>query len=392
MPMLENIVFKHQKQVACVGVYLVNRSEWKISVIRAVIRNQEINVVSVAENLKDMKEAGEITGRDVPVILHIDGWGVLVKDSGTENGSIPTDGQEFFIREYSKQDGKESYFSIIRNDLLKSIVDLCSSASLNVTGIHSGPFNTALLYPFFEEGKAVKAGKWKLTMNNGYIDSLVAEGVENELIYDIGGDQINSEFLPLYACIAAFFSGERGDNYLITESREEFVYGRLVKYLIVCSLSLILFLLQLNYFIWDNLRNRNSELTFEVTRNEQFLSQLADKEKELKEKENLVRQYIGATEKAHYCRYADKLGSTLPSGIRLTLMDIQPLTKKQKPGVAIEYKNRQIEVEGDAGNMSDISEWVNAIGNEKWAKKVELVSFFTDKDQGAGHFKLQIKY
>ena len=73
-------------------------------------------------------------------------------------------------------------------------------------------------------------------------------------------------------------------------------------------------------------------------------------------------------------------------------MDIQPLTKKQKPGVAITYKNRQIEVEGDATNMSEIGGWVKAIETEKWVKHVELISFFTQNDQATGHFKLQINY
>ena len=142
----------------------------------------------------------------------------------------------------------------------------------------------------------------------------------------------------------------------------------------------------------QQLRNRNTELTYEVARNEQLLSQLSEKEKEFRVKENLVVQYIGTNSKTHYSWYADKLGSTLPSGIRLTLLDIQPLVKKQKTGIAIEYKNRQIEVEGDSRNMSEISEWVKSIDREKWAKKVELISFFTDNDQATGHFKLQIKY
>jgi Tfp pilus assembly protein PilN len=389
---IENFVFKRQSQVLCVGIFLVNRNEWRISVIRARIQNNEISIVSTVEDLKELKEAGEILCHNIPVILHIDGWGVLAKDNGTENNSIPIDNHEFFLKEYPKPDGSGSYFSIIRTDLLKSIVDFCSSASLNITGLYLGPFNVALLAPFFEEQKEIKAGKWKVTLNSGCINSLSAEGIDNGSVYNIGGDSVTSGLLPLYASIVAFFSGERESNHLITNSRKEFVFGRLIKYLSIGSLSMILILLLLNYFIWDGLRNRNTELTYEVARNEQLLSQLTEKEKEFRVKENMVVQYIGTSSKTHYSWYANKLGSTLPSGIRLTLLDIQPLIKKQKAGVAIEYKNRLIEVEGDAKNMSEISEWVKAIGNEKWAKKVELISFFTDNDQVTGHFKLQIKY
>lgn len=389
---IESFVLKRQTQVLCVGIFLVNRNEWQISVIRARIQNNEISIVSAVEDLKELKEAGEILSHNIPLILHIDGWGVLAKDNGTENNSIPIDNQEFFLKEYPKPDGSGSYFSIIRTDLLKSIVDFCSSASLNIAGLYLGPFNVALLAPFFEERKEIKAGKWKVTLGNGGINSLSAESIENQSIYDIGGDKVTSGLLPLYASIVEFFSGERENNHLIAKSREEFVFGRLVKYISIGSLSMILILLLLNFFIWDSLRNRNTELTYEVARNEQLLSQLSEKEKEFRVKENLVVQYIGSNSKTHYSWYADKLCSTLPSGIRLTLLDIQPLVKKHKTGIAIEYKNRQIEVEGDARNMSEISEWVKSIDREKWAKKVELISFFTDNDQATGHFKLQIKY
>ena len=389
---VENTVFKRQKKVLCVGIFLVNRNEWKISAILAGIHKDEINIISAAENLNEWKEAGEILQQDIPVILHVDGWGVLAKDNGTENSSIPIDNNEFFLKEYPKQDGNGAYFSIIRNDLLKSIIDYCKAAPLNITGISLGPFNVSLLSSFFDEDKEIKAGKWKITLGKGYIKTLLADDIENESIHDIGGDKVTSGLLPLYASIVAFFSGERESNFQITQSREAFIYSRLVKYISVVSLSLILLLLLLNYFVWDSLRNKNAELTFEVTRNEQFISQLAEKGKELKDKENLVAQYIGPNSKTHYSWYADRLGSLLPSGIRLTLLDIQPLSKKQKDGIAIVYKNRLIEVEGDARNMSDISEWVRAISNEKWAKQVELISFFTENDQTLGHFKLQIKY
>jgi Tfp pilus assembly protein PilN len=388
----ENIVFKHQKQVLCIGIYLVNRNEWRISVIRTRIRNNEIDIVSSIENIKELKEAGDIIRHDIPIILHIDGWGVLVKDSGTENSSIPTNENDFFLKEYPKPDGNGSYFSIIRVDLLKSIVDFCNSASLNVTGLSFGPFNVALLAPFFDESKELKAGKWKITLNKGCINSLLAESIESESTHVIGGDTITSGLLPLYASILAFFSGNRENNNFIAKSRDEFVYGRLVKYLSILSLSIVFLLLLLNFIIWDSLRDKNTELTFEVARNEQFLLQLAEKEKEFREKGNLVTQYIGENAKTHYSWYADKLGSTLPSDIRLTLMDIQPLNKKQKSGIAIEYKNSLIEVEGDAGNMADISTWMRTISNEKWVTQVELISFHTDNDQVTGHFKLQIKY
>lgn len=390
---IENIVFKYQKEVICVGIFLINRNEWRISVVRVKIRNGEINIVSALENLKELKEAESILQPEIPVILHIDGWGVLIKENGTGNNSIPVDNHEFFLKQYPKPDGSGAYFSIIRNDLLKSIVDTCLSESLHIIGLAFGPFNIGLLAPFLEKGKEINAGKWKLTLNKGLIDSLLTEDTETNSTYEIGGEKITSGLLPLYATTVSFFSGGEDENNNVTaKSRQEFIYGRLVKYLILSSLSVMLLLLLLNYFIWDSLRNRNTRLMFEVANNEQLLTQLTGKEKELKEKKNLVVKYIGTNEKTHYSWYADKLALSLPAGIQLTLMDIQPISKKPKPGIPIFYKNRQIEVEGDAKSMAEISEYVKAIGKENWAKQVELISFSTENDHSSGHFKLQINY
>lgn len=388
----ENIVLKRQRQICCVGIFLINRNEWRISVVRTKIHNNEINIITTVENLKELKEVEDVLIPNIPVILHIDGWGVLIKDNGIENSAIPIDNKEFFLKEYTKSDQKGMYFSIIRNDVFKNIIDFFKAASLNIIGLSMGPFDVALLASFFEAGKEIKAGKWKITLNNNCINFLVAEDLEPKLSYNIGGETITSEILPLYAAIVAFFSGERESNDLIVKSRDEFIYNCFIKYFIISSLSALLVFLSLNYFIWDTLKDRNAELTYEVASNNHFLSQLIEKEKDIKMKENLVVQYIGTNSKTHYSWYADKLGSTLPSGIHLTLIDIQPIIKKQKPGIAIEYSDRIIEVEGDAGNMSEISEWVNAIDRGKWAKQVELISFVTENNRTTGHFKLQITY
>jgi hypothetical protein len=388
----ENIVFNHQKQIACIGIYLISRDEWKFSIINVRNKKNEISIVSSIVNLKELKKDAEIIPADIPVLIHIDGWGVLIKESGTENNSIPLDNPEFFVKEYPKAEGKGSYFSIIRTDLLKRIMDYINSVSIPIAGLSFGPFHTGLIAPFLENGEEIKSGKWQLALKNGHIVKLESTGIEPNVQYDIGGDKVTSDLLPLYTSLISFFSGERDNNPFIVRYKDEFVYGRLTKYIGLGALFFILFLLLINYFIWDNLRNRNSELMLEIARNEQFLSRLTDVKKELKEKENLVFQYIGTTEKTHYSWYADRLALILPHGIRLTLLDIQPVSKKTKPGIAIIYKNRQINVEGDTRNLSEIGDWVKAIGSEIWVRKVELISYSKENEQGLGHFKLQIDY
>lgn len=388
----ENIVFKHQKQVACIGVLLSGKNEWKISVIRAKRAGDEIRIVDAAENLKDLTEASKLVSRNIPVILHLDGWGVLIKDYKGVNGAIPIDNKEFFLKEFAGMNEGGTYFSIVRVDLLKSIIDECSCASMDVIAISAGPSNVALLSPYFKENQELITGKWKIILNKGNIISCDATGHEIQTQYNLGGESITSGLLPLFADVVSFFSGDRESDVLIDTYREEYVYGRLIKYITALSLSSMLFLLLFNFILWNSLRNRNNELTSRATRNEHLLAMLEEKSKELKEKKMLVIHYIGSSERTHYAWYADQLCSILPSGLRLTMMAVQPLTRKPKPYIPIEYKTRSIAIEGDANHMAEISDWMDRIKKEEWVKKVELISFYADDEKAQGHFKLQINY
>lgn len=356
------------------------------------MHKNEISVIDSTEGLTDLSEAAKIVSGHVPVVLNIDGWGVLVKDNKSGNGSIPVDDKEFFLKEHSSPDEKGSLFSIIRVDLLKSIIDNCYGASLNITGITAGPFNVALLSSYFEEGSEIKAGRWNIMLKHGYIQSCEAARLEMTSKHHIGGEVVTSSLITLFADVVAFFSGQRENHPVIAKYREEFVYGRLIKYITVISLSVMLLLLLLNFFTWDNLRKRHEDLVAMAASNEQLLVQLEAKGKDLKQKKILVAQYIGSSEKTHYAWFADRLCTTLPSGLRLTIMAVQPLVKKQKPDTPIEYRNRIIVIEGDASHMSDISDWMDSIKNEDWVKQVELISYHSDEDQSSGDFKLQIKY
>jgi Tfp pilus assembly protein PilN len=390
--LVENIVLKHQKEVACLGISLLSRNDWRFSLVRLKLHKNEITLHSSVQNRSDFELVKKESLKDIPVILQVDGWGILVKKNRSEGSSIPVNNEEFYIKEYLGSNGKEKWYSIIRTELLSSLMEFGRSNSLNIVELKIGPFDVPVLSGYFESGNEIKAGKWKLKLKDSLIYSLSLDSQEDEMIYNIGGDSISSGLLPLYASAVAFFSREREYHPILQESRESFLYGKMIKYLSLVSLPAILLILVINFVIWDNFQKRNIELTANVARFEQLLNQMTGKEKELKEKENLIIQYIGDNPKTYFSRYADKLASTLPSDIRLILMDIQPLKKKQKPGQANEYLNDQIEIEGETNSMSAISQWVKEIGDEKWVKKVELVSYNSDKEKSIGHFKLLIQY
>ncbi len=391
-PFVENIIFKHQKKVLCIGLNLVSREKWKISAVYCKKQKNEVSVESIFEETDDLNQLAIRLPGNVPVMLQLDGWGILLKENNGRN-SIPLNDKEFCVREYSGLSKNGSFYSIIRQDLLNLILDIFKEKSFHIVGLSFGPFNVMLLHSFFDNTRSVKAGKWILTLQDNHISSLGSGEPDQNTTYNFGGDVISSAMLPVYATAIAFFqSPESEETGCITIQRNEFLYSKLTNYLIVISLSLLLFLLLINYFIWDTLRTANTQLLSEVTRNEVLLSELKNKEQELKEKEILVAQYVGTEDQTHFSWYADQLAATLPPGIQLSLLEIQPVGKKVKAGAPIEYEGRSIEIEGDTSDPNDISEWVKAIRGKEWIKHVELVSFINEMDKGTGHFKLQINY
>jgi hypothetical protein len=389
---VENIVIKNQKQALCIGIYLVNREEWKFSVIHVRKEKDEVCIISSYENLDELESGENILNSDLPLILHIDGWGVLYKNKEVDYNSIPFNNPDFYIKEYNGPESKDTYYSIIRADLLKSVIDSCSLGSLSPSGLSFGPFNVGLIAPFLENSEKIKAGKWRLIMQDRQVNLLVSEGLDPFEQYQLGNELITSNLLPLYSSVIAFFSGEREENDLVKKSRDEFIYSRLIKYIGLGTLFVMMFILLLNFLLWSSLRRKNSELTMDIARNEQLILKLDEKKKEFKDKENLVAQYIGTSEKTHYSWLADRLSAIMPPGIRLGILDIQPLSKKPKAGVAIDYRIKEIIIEGDAVNLNEISGWVKTLNKESWVKKVELISFSTENEKDLGHFKLQIDF
>jgi len=394
---LDRHIVKRTSRVTGLGITFLTRDDWRFSVVELKRTKQEIQIVSQTEGQSDWDAVKGYFKPDVPVVLHLDGAGILLRDTGgqvSENeNSFPSEDADFVVRRYAKADGLGELVSIMRTDLLQTVMDFCAKNGINVVDMKFGPFAVASIIPLLANaGEELVAGRWKLYVKDGQLHSFSANSDESRVTYSLEGEQVSSNVIAVLAACLQFFSGGLDDIPLLGKPREEYTYGYLLKKGGIAVLGILLLFLTVNYFVWDNLRGRYAGLRSQVANNENYLNELAGLESKLQKKQFFVDKYIGNDLATRFSYYADRLAFTLPAPIRLTRMEIQPLMQKPKEGKAILYREKTISIEGVSGQMTAISLWIKALRKEEWVKEVELVSYSVDEKQHTGNFELEIKF
>ena len=396
---IDRHILKRTSRVIGLGITFLTRDDWRFSVLELKRTKQEIQIVSQTERQSDWDAVKNYFQSDVPVVLHLDGAGILLRDTGREGqlaedgNTFPSDDTEFIVRRYAKADETGELVSIMRTELLQAVLDFCVKNGINVVDLKFGPFPVTSIIPLIAhvDGEVI-AGHWKLLVKDGHLHSFSAISDESQVIYSIEGEEVSSGVIAVLAVVIQFFSGAIDDIPLLGKPREEYTYGYLLKKGGIVVLGMLLLFLTVNYFVWDNLRGRYAGLRMQVANNENYLTELSGLESKLKKKQFFVDKYIGNDVSTRFSFYADRLASTLPASIRLTRMELQPLMQKPKEGKAILYREKTISVEGTSSQMTAISRWIKSLRNEKWVKEVELISYSVDEKQHAGNFELKIKF
>ncbi|GET22008.1 PilN domain-containing protein [Prolixibacter denitrificans] len=396
---LDRHILKRTSRVTGLGITFLTRDDWRFSVVELKRTKQEIQILSQTESQNDWDAVKSYFKPDIPVVLHLDGVGILLRDAeleghASENGSsFQSDDSDFIVRRYAKGDGTGELVSIMRTELLQTVLDFCENNGVNVVDLKFGPFPVAAIIPLLPTvSSEVITGRWKLLLKDGKLHSFSANSDESRVTYSIEGELVSSSVIALLAACLQFLSGDMDDIPLLGKPREEYTYGYLLKKGGIVVLGVLLLFLTVNYFVWDNLRSRYAGLRMQVSNNENYLTELSGLESKLKKKQFFVDKYIGNDVSTRFSFYADRLASTLPGSIRLTKMELQQLMQKPKEGKAILYQEKTISVEGTSRHMTAISRWIKRIRSEDWVKEVELVSYSVDDRHHTGNFELEIKF
>lgn len=154
-------------------------------------------------------------------------------------------------------------------------------------------------------------------------------------------------------------------------------------------LGIIFLLLFLNYALFSHYREKLQTLN----QSSSFTNDLSQKAMELEikvlEKEKLLEE-LGMRGLSRHSFYADRLAQSLPSGIRLSALEIFPLQKEESEAV-FKVNKDEIEIRGYCSESTMLASWMDRLNILPWIKGLELVQFNRADWKSDGSFVLKVK-
>lgn len=392
-PLIQNRLLNGFSKLAGLTIHLTGRDSM---VFYAVLVEKKKQKLIITDHKQEMNadQVQNFIPRNCPVLLNIEGWGVLVKkatfnEEGELTGNLVPNPDDFQVFTYRHDN--HGFAAVIRKEHFTGMLEQINKFAFEIAEITCGPFAVGSLIELLNlEGNTV-AGNWSLEISNGLIEDAKILSEKKSVGYKLDDDIVYSGHLPAFAQIVQFYSGYYSDVDLNFEFRKEIAYKRLSVLVGWAALLFLLGTLLVNYFWFENLSKEYNAISSEYSLNESVLKQLKVAENELKQAEDLILKG-GLVGSSSFAFFSDRIALCLPNGITLTRIEILPLKSKMIPGKEIQFGNETITIEGETYEILLIEGWINNLKKEVWVKEVRLDSFFNDGDNEPSVFKMTVDF
>lgn len=327
-----------------------------------------------------------------PVILHIDGKGVLNKKIDFDNEQDVNWYKNINLNELSSTSYNNeniTFLSFSRKTLTDDWVAKFSNLNFQILDLYIGGFISSLLASTFNNKKIITPQLILHFKETQLVDYVRNENNEQES-YKIGEDVLESVTLPLYSCLIHFLI----PTDIIEKSKveglniEEYNFKRAFNFLGVFMLGFYLVLLLISYFGINYFNQKNAELNYQNIYSKQAFKKLEDLEKQKSNKFKILSE-TGLTSNKFLTYYAYEIYKNTSNGIQLSEFNTNPLEVELKPTKKIILLNKIILVSGQAQNEVFFNSWIEHIKKMNWIKKFEIIGIETNKKNWM-QFKIKI--
>ena len=326
-----------------------------------------------------------------PLILHIDGKGILNKKIDFDNEQDVNWYKNININELSYTSYKNesiTFLSFSRKTLTDDWVAKFSNLNFQILDLYIGGFISSLLA--ITLNKKIITPQLILHFEETQLVDYVRNENNEQESYKIGEDVLESVTLPLYSCLIHFLI----PTDIIEKSKveglniEEYNFKRAFNFLGVFMLGFYLILLLISYFGINYFNQKNAELNYQNIFSKQAFKKLEDLEKQKSNKFKILSE-TGLTSNKFLTYYAYEIYKNTSNGIQLSEFNTNPLEVELKPTKKIILLNKIILVSGQAQNEVFFNSWIENIKKMNWIKKFEIIGIETNKKNWM-QFKIKI--
>lgn len=394
---IENLV--RGNKIFGIHLHVKSQGEYDFESLLVKRKFESISVVSQKGN-----EADEISSlKQLPpnsqISLCLSGSGVLVKKVDSVQledglGTVLPNGNldEFVVQQMELGNTGKALVAIIRKDFLQSIVDEFLDLKLWLVDIYLGPIVLKNLLPLFEENICLQLPEMELEISQGEWVSYVKKRNTNWDRYRIGDELIDSNCVLPFTCgISTLGFGEtKHIPELLMQVRSESVSRRIGIGSQLAFLVLVFLILLGNFIRFEAVNEEYSQFSVQLQTGENLIYRMNNLKKEVERKESYyVKSGLDTQSKLSY--YSDRIASLLPSDLRLSSLDLNPLQGKIKEGKEMHFANDFIQIDGETNHPVQFNNWIQKLRKEDWVEEISKQEYFKKDQNKAGEFRIEIK-
>ena len=391
------------KTAAGIHLFITGDGRWLLRMVILEERSKIIHNKGSHTELLGVEDISKYITEDQPVVLSIDGKGVIHRKIECLSGSNPVlqifpnaDPSDFYSQSEILS-GNRIILSLIRKNTVLEIINIFQSKGINIYRVILGPFALNCIWPFLENNDdEMVIENYTISLNNNIIQDLTpAAGSRSNEEYNVSGERVWQILLVPYANALAYHTGN-DCNLSCSEDiakpvRECFFYRKVSGFTLFGILGLIFLVLVINYIFFDiyNRKFQESSRQYEVSL--ETIRTLDSLNEELGMKESLIKEnnFVASTK---YSYYADRIAALVPQQIRLSNLDINPLASKPKEGKEPDLMQRLIRVSGTCRYGINLDEFIQQLYREEWISHIEILDYIQEDMNSPGEFSIQIEY
>lgn len=379
-------------RIVIVGITKGEDSD-QFSLVEVQKKSNQIQIISQKTYL-NLNELLEILKKDIPLILVVDGKGILNKkiDSTNEvdvNWNKNIDYQSIYYT--SALAASVNYMSFCRRNIVDEYIEQFKQNSFEILDVFIGSFMSVILKAEIEK---------PIVLSNELIlkfeDNLLVDFERNnqsisKKSYKIGDDEVASDFLHLYAAAVQFYilSDEISKTDFENLELEEVIYKRAFNGLGIFMLVFFLTALLISFFSIRYYSAENAQLNLENVYSKETYQTILNLEKQKANKNEILKQ-AGLLSSHFITYYQFEILKSIPQNIELKELSIFPLKDQIKENKKAEFVSGVIVVKGQMQSDDLFSNWLISLKRMDWIQNFEIKNLKKDK-MNYTHFELHIK-
>ncbi|MBI1286288.1 MAG: hypothetical protein GC178_01805 [Flavobacteriales bacterium] len=347
-----------------------------------------------------LEELKRFVQKDVPTALVITGKGVISKRLPRTKG-----GEQEQVKQMLAEYGSTPVFhavsiqenwihiSVLRSEVLQDLLQELEEQSINPVQIQVGVPAIWDVLRFTESADAeVYTGIYRVGYDALGVASMELDDHPSEK-YSVVGDAVDGMYLIPYAAILSMLSAaEKGvpPPKETSGQWEAVYYGSAFKKVGMAGVGVLFVLLLTNTLLFTHFHERKLELETAMVEYRGKLDEVESLKKELERKKH-VASVSGTGTNGKFAYYADRLGATVPSAIRLTRMTLNPIMKRDRLGERMEVRSNLVEIEGVCKESEELNGWMRTLDTLDVVKELQIEGFEKKEGNDRNEFELAIK-